>query len=406
MFIEKNSKILSKDSVSIEVNNNSVKEESILFSRNFLLKTKNLRLHSVDNIHFSKNSKVHSNNIELYAKKCIQDKHVKGLGNSCSNPLPPVVNEVPISVLSCSTNRISLFCDGRGSTDSDGTITTFKFLINGELFENNVGYISKRLDTGIYNIELQVVDNEGAISNTSQDTVEILANESPVVDFDCEITDDLNLVCNAENSYDPDDTELNYLWKVNGSFFNGVSNTFEFGYATEVSVELTVSDNFGGSSSISKIVIIVPLNVPPVAQLVCDSKSPGYFKCDATNSVDFDGSISRYQFSVNNQVYENTSGVFESSDYVGNITVSLKVFDNLEASSDEIHSNFFVSDNIAPVAKFSCDSTKVYQLSCDGSESTDSDGSISSYIWYVNGEHIQTGNDPKLLFDRVGLTQP
>ena len=205
------------------------------------------------------------------------------------------MNEAPISVLSCSTNRTSLFCDGRGSTDSDGTISIFKFLINGELFENNVGFISKRLDAGIYNIELQVVDNEGAVSNTSQDTVEILVNESPVADFDCEITDDLNLVCSAENSYDPDDTELSYLWKVNGSFFNGVSNTFEFGYATEVSVDLTVSDNFGGSSSISKVVIIVPLNVPPVAQLVCESTSPRYFKCDATNSVDFDGSISRYQ---------------------------------------------------------------------------------------------------------------
>src|SRR5205085_2172569 len=130
-------------------------------------------------------------------------------------------------------NQVTL--DGSSSSDADGNITNYMWIkISGPSSFNIVSAASsstiiENLIEGTYGFELQVKDNDGALS---KDTVYIIVhaapNEIPASDAgpDMQVQlPDPAIQLNGTDSYDPDGTVNVYSWEqVSGPNTSTITN--------------------------------------------------------------------------------------------------------------------------------------------------------------------------------------
>lgn len=388
----KNIDFKANDSVELYVLDNESEEiqGKVAFFKDGNIEASSITAFSVDKVKFNKNVFVMTEELNVFATECKDRNSAGGTSEACSNPSEPILNEKPFAEMRCFTPRKSnILCYAANSSDSDGTVNLYKFMVEGVVYEQESEWFSLPREAGSYTVSLEVIDNEGGVSNLITSEVEVLPNIAPTADFTCDITEDFKLACDASLSNDPDDTELNYLWKVNGAYYNEVTNIFEIGTASTVDVSLTVSDFFGGSNTISKTFTVRPENIAPVASMICESNSPGSLRCDATGSYDLDGIISKFEFYVGGELIENTTGILEMNDLVGEVYVILIVYDNLNLESEHVTSLISIAEDIRPISNINCTSPKRFQLLCDMTSSQVlHNGYIMSYAIDVDGRYV------------------
>lgn len=140
--------------------------------------------------------------------------------------------------------------DATGSSDEDGTITSYRWQISDG--SNPQGRrVEKNFESmGTYTIRLTVTDNQGGISSTIQE-VEVGDNLPPVASFTVtpgsgtQLTD---FVFDASGSTDPDGTIRTYSWDFGGPTDAGKIVTHRFKDGGSYLVELEVKDSKGASS--------------------------------------------------------------------------------------------------------------------------------------------------------------
>ncbi len=207
----------------------------------------------------------------------------------------------------------------------------------------------------------------------------------------------LTVFCNGTGSYDPDGFITHYEFEVaqgNVIFSQDGQLSFTYPQAGTYEISLVAYDQLGlASIPVSTTVTIEQINNPPVAQLNCNSDSAFKVSCDAIGSYDSDGGIYTYEYIFYGDTIESVVRNTDSSfnyyfESAGNKRIDLIVTDD-KGTSATTTINVDVLDNIAPVAAFSCSSTVAGQLDCDGSSSSDSDGSIASYFWTIGGVSYQ-----------------
>lgn len=140
--------------------------------------------------------------------------------------IPPTANAGTDQSITLPTSQVTV--NGSGSTDTDGTITTYLWeRVSGPLTytitnPNNVSTTITGLVNGVYVFRLTVTDNDGA---TDTDDIQITVNAAPgntppTADAgpDQTITLPVNLVTvDGTGSNDPDGTISSYLWtKIGG----------------------------------------------------------------------------------------------------------------------------------------------------------------------------------------------
>jgi hypothetical protein len=132
-----------------------------------------------------------------------------------------------------------------GSFDPDGNISEYRWSIGdtGVTAETVFG------SPGSYPVTLTVEDDEGATTNVTKDVV-VTENEAPVPSFEIiytgsNILEDVQF--NASESYDPDGNITQYTWS-----FDEQGVTASESFQESVNVTLTVVDNEGESSSVTK----------------------------------------------------------------------------------------------------------------------------------------------------------
>jgi hypothetical protein len=335
-------------------------------------------------------------------------------------PPPPNVapdanagNDITITL---PVNQVTL--DGRASTDEDGTITKYSWKkISGPVSFNIVAAgsastIIENLVEGTYTFELQVKDNDGALTN---DTVKIFVlpapNELPGSDAGADVEVQLpNAIIELDgtDSYDPDGTVTAYKWEqVSGPntatiSAPGAATTGITGFVEGVYVfRLTVTDNDGSKASdvVKVTVLAAPIpNVRPVADAGSDIEAtlPDVnIELDGSNSSDADGTITSYSWvkvsgpaaTITNSTGTNPGivGVTEG-EYVFRLTVT----DNDgESSSDDVKVIIHAAppppvENVDPIADAGGDQTISYpdsSATINGGNSKDDDGTISGYAW-------------------------
>jgi hypothetical protein len=347
---------------------------------------------------------------------------------------PPPPNVAPLAKagtdfdITLPVNQVTL--NAEASSDADGFITNYTWKkISGPASLNMVSAteastIIENLVEGIYLFELQVKDNEGALSNdTVKVTVHPAPNETPASDAgpDMQVQlPDPAIQLNGTDSYDPDGTVEQFKWEqISGPNASTIQNIS--GSTTSVTgviegvylFRLTVTDNDGTrASDVVKVTVLaaeIP-NVGPMADAGNDKEitlPDVAIQLDGGKSTDPDGTIDSYSWEKvsgpGGATISNPNGIapviagLEEGEYIFRLTVR----DNEgEVASDEVKITVHAADipNVAPIADAGTDIEATLPdiaIELDGSRSSDPDGTIDFYSWVkVSGPGGSTISNP------------
>ncbi|MDM8565756.1 PKD domain-containing protein [Candidatus Halobeggiatoa sp. HSG11] len=243
-------------------------------------------------------------------------------------------------------------------------------------------------------------------------------NTPPVALFTASTTSGsspLQVTVDASDSSDEDGTIENYKWEIqnpNGNITDSLSGldnaTFNLTMIGEYTIILTVTDNDGLTSQISKTITVEKPTptIPPVASFTASPENgttPLTVKLDASSSYDEDGEIVKYAWSVNSNPVTPTNNEIVLSE-VGTHTITLTVTDNDELTSSQVSKTITVTENKPPVASFTASPESGHlplTVKLNASNSYDEDGEIVKYAWAVNGNPVTPTNN-EIILSEVG----
>ena len=351
----------------------------------------------------------------------------------------------------------SVSLNGSASTDSDGTIASYIWTEGGSQIATGATP-SVTLPVGTHNITLTVTDNEGN-TNTDQVTITVTGIVSlpglvQVEDYTAqsgvqtESTTDAGGGLNVGWINNGDWTEYEVVVQqsgiytvdlrvasgLNGGTINILSNGSNIGSAsvngtggwqswTTVSTAVSLAEGAqtirlvytGGTGfllNINWIEFSTSINQQPIAdagsnQTVNDADDSGdeTVTLNGTGSSDPDGTIESYVWTKDGT--QIATGVSPSVSLpVGVHDITLTVTDNNGATaSDNVTVTVTGYVNQAPVANAGADQVLTDSddngselVTLDASASSDTDGTIVSYVWTEGGSQIATGVSPEVSF--------
>ncbi|MFC2081932.1 PKD domain-containing protein [Candidatus Bipolaricaulota bacterium] len=179
----------------------------------------------------------------------------------------PNVPPVAAFVYTPSSPAVSewLRLDASSSYDADGTIASYRWTFSGGTTDTGSVVYRQFTTPGFHTVTLMVTDNRGLTNSVSrQIQVGFSQQKSPVASFT--YTPSAPAIgtmvsLNATSSYDPDGSIVSYQWDLNGDGVNdssGATGQVRYLNAGLAVVRLTVIDNSGLSSSVSKTIVVSP----------------------------------------------------------------------------------------------------------------------------------------------------
>jgi subtilisin family serine protease len=279
-----------------------------------------------------------------------------------------------------------------------------------DILENSadpVGVSPVRLDSWTRHGGLNI---HNAMTYTLNSNVMPIANAGPdqtLVDTNNDGSEQVTL--NGSASSDPDGSIVSYEWRDNTTVIaSGVSPSVWLNVGTHT-LTLQVTDNSGDSNTDTVLIIVnAPPNVPPVAnagpdQIVTDNDGNGteVVTLNGTASSDSDGTIVTYAWKEGPNVVATGANPNVSLS-VGTHTLTLQVTDDDGASStDSVLIAVNPKPNAPPSANAGADQTVTdsdgngtQAVTLNGAASSDSDGTIVSYVWREGASTVATGVSP------------
>ncbi|HEY3392748.1 MAG TPA: hypothetical protein VGK58_08570 [Lacipirellulaceae bacterium] len=226
--------------------------------------------------------------------------------------------DASLSDLTGVAGRHAADLDARASTDPEGDSLIYRWeIISGPNLPaaSITGATTARATfrstvAGVYQVRLTV--NDGLATDATVVDVTIAENQSPIADASRSVTEIIfgagTVRLDGSASSDPDDTSLNYSWRVVASSNNSTpsisSSQSSVAFLNPMqpglyAVELTVSD--GASSDQDYVLITVVGNQVPQADASASDAvvvQGNYPRLDASNSFDPDGDELTYDWTV------------------------------------------------------------------------------------------------------------
>lgn len=305
-------------------------------------------------------------------------------GQSTASTTVTVDLGLPTASFTTSSHRYTTQVDASGSTDPDGTITSYSWDFgDGSPLQSGVTASHTYATTGTYTVTLTVTDNDGQPVSATR-SVEAVTG-LPSVDFSASSTA-YEVAVDASASTDADGTITSYAWDFgDGAQATGVTASHTYAAAGTYTVMLTVTDNDGLQVSTTRQVV-VSLAAPVASFTSTSSRLSAAF--DASASSDADGTVVSYAWDFG----DGTTGTGRTASHVyatgGTRTVTLTVTDN-----DGLHGTTSSAVTVglaAPIARIATASSAL-TVSADGSTSTDTDGTVTSYAWDFGDGATGTG---------------
>ena len=320
--------------------------------------------------------------------------------------VPPTANAGGNQSVTLPVNSVDL--TGAGSTDPDGTITSYAWeQTSGPTTgvfgtPNAVTTTFGSLSEGSYVVKLTVTDNNGATGSTS---IIITVNAAPPnippmadAGADQTITLPTSTTTLAGTGTDPDGTITGYLWrKISGptggpitsstSATTGITGLVAGNYI----YQLRVTDNAGDTATDAIQVTVNAANIAPTADA-----GPNQFITLPTNSTtlvgsgtDPDGSIAAYLWT---KISGPTGGAIQTPTnsttaitalVAGNYIYQLRVTDNSGDTATSAVQVTVSAANIPPTADAGADQTITLPVNNTGlnGSGSDADGTIVAYLW-------------------------
>lgn len=231
-----------------------------------------------------------------------------------------------------------------------------------------------------------------------------VTNTPPSAAFTHQSTD-LQVAFDASSSSDDDGTIESFSWDFgDASFGSGPSPTHVYTAAGTYQVTLTVTDDKGASDAVTRSVTVsaAPANTPPEAVFettVTDLQ----VSTDASGSTDSDGSIVAYSWDFGDG--SSATGPSATHTYAagGTYEITLTVTDDVGDNDTAVADVTVVAPptNQAPRAAFTI-SPDALTVSVDGSDSSDTDGTIASYAWDFGDGSTATGSTASHTYSQAG----
>jgi PKD repeat protein len=190
-------------------------------------------------------------------------------------PPPPPANVSPTAVFSTDCTLLDCTFDGSGSSDSDGTVSTYDWDFGDGALSTGVNPNYNYGAAGSYTIALMVTDDDGAASTGLQSISVVAAgnsNNPPTASFSSACTD-LNCNFDAAASTDSDGAIASYDWDYgNGAAGTGLTSGYTYATGGTYTVVLTVTDNVAATSSSSQDLLVTGGGAAPDGQALFEQK--------------------------------------------------------------------------------------------------------------------------------------
>ena len=221
----------------------------------------------------------------------------------------------------------------------------------------------------------------------------------------------LTILCDASLSLDPDGEIRSYKWDFgDGNTDSGLQCSHTYLDDGEYTICLDVKDQRGVRTQTEQVVTV--LNSPPIPRIEAslrNGSSPPVMDFSAGGSTDADGEIASYRWDFGDGTVELGQDVSHEYDITGEgtfeVTLAVVDDDGAEAIASVTVAVPSAGGNAAPTAQFDMEpgyGTVPFTVELDGSASSDSDGTISSYVWVIGGDIVLQGERVTHLFSSPG----
>lgn len=182
---------------------------------------------------------------------------------------PSPINTPPTAIVSSSTGvgeaPLTVQFDGSGSTDSDGTIVSYRWDMGEGTVLSGPQISYAYTSAGIFDATLLVTDNGGMTDSISTPVIvspASIENITPMAIISADTSQGiapLAVFFDGGQSSDPDGTISRYIWNFgDGTTSSSISASHTYTQPATYTVTLDVIDNMGASATTSYLVTVEP----------------------------------------------------------------------------------------------------------------------------------------------------
>ncbi|MBU1101290.1 MAG: PKD domain-containing protein [Bacteroidetes bacterium] len=293
------------------------------------------------------------------------------------------------------------------SIDKDGHLLFYTWYLNDKIISKESKFSYTFPEPGNYKMSIVALDDIERYCCGAYKEFNITINERPVAKSNSDIISKpfTKIYFSGEGSYDNDGKIISYRWDFgDGHSKYGKDVQHSFINSGKYDVVLTVFDNSNNAYNYNSDTTSVWINSSPVADAGPDITVPPMedFTLDGSNSIDPDGTISKYEWLIDNKILIGKR-IVTSLPKPGIYEARLKVYDDSGNNNSYGIDNLKITVNSRPVPKIVAKTIIApnEEIKLDGSQSYDSDGNIIGYEWIIRNKG---GNKSivKTSFDKPG----
>lgn len=259
-----------------------------------------------------------------------------GAANTLSQTVTVVANQAPTAAFTTDVDGLKLAVDAAAAVDRDGSIDSYAWNYgDGTTGAGRTDDHTYR-STGTFTVTLTVTDSGGATAVSSR-AVSVVEppNVLPETVFTSEV-DDLTVSFNGTGSKDPDGTIATYAWNFgDGASSDQRTKTHTYQTAGTYTVTLTITDNRGGTGSISHDVTVRANQGPHAA--FSSTTDDLATRVSGADSTDADGTIAAYVWEYGDATSGTGADDTHSYSKPGTYPITLTVTDDDGASDSVTH---------------------------------------------------------------------